>query len=239
MKKTAWALLACAALSSFNLAAETTDKIPWSADASLTYVLNNGNTKSETFGSKAKWVLDRQNWRTSSKLEGLNQSDETGRIGEKYFASIKQDRKASENSYLFLLLEHEDDRFSGYHYQTSLSSGYGQTFIKNDAHNLSMEVGPGYRRSEVEAGDSLQEEAFLHGALDYKWRISPSTKLSEEISVDMGDSTISKSTTQLKTKINSRFALTLGFDVKHKSEVPVGVKNSDSITYVSLDYSYQ
>lgn len=238
MKKTVWAVMTCTPLSGLSLAAETTHTAPWSADVSLTYVLNNGNTKSETLGGKAKGVHDSPVWRTTSKLEGLNQSDETGRIGERYFASIKQDRKSSEDAYLFLLLEHEDDRFSGYHYQTSTSVGYGYTFIKNEAHKLSAEVGPGYRRSEVEAGDALQEETFLHTALDYKWQLSPSTKLIEELSVDVGDSTLSKSATQLKTKINSRFALTLGYDVKHKSEVPVGVKNSDSITYVSLDYSY-
>lgn len=238
MKKSVLALaLASTAMSGVAFAEETKDG--WTGEASLTYILNNGNTEGETFGAKAKAVRDYEKWRVTGKLEGLNQSNETGRTGEKYFASAKLDRKLDEDSYLFALLEHEDDRFSGFHYQTSFTAGYGQTVIDNDAHKLSLEGGPGYRRSEVEAGDHVEEEGFVRGALDYKWTVSETSTLTEELSVEVGDeSTITKSSTKFKTKINTQFSLTLGYDIKHNSEVPEGTKNSDSTTYVTLDYSF-
>lgn len=239
MKKTAIALAVMAAPMSGQVMAEDAKDGVWSGEASLTYILNRGNTEGETFGGKAKTVGDWLKWRVTGKLEGLNQSDDTGRTGERYFGSAKLDRKFSEVSYVFVLLEHEDDRFSGYHYQTSLSAGYGRTVINSDAHKLSLEGGPGYRRSEVEANDKLEEEGFVRGALDYKWTISPSSTFSEELSVEVGDeSTISKSSTKLKTKINSSFSLTLGYDIKHNSDAPEGTKNSDRTTYATLDYTF-
>ncbi len=243
MKKSVLALAVLAApvssvmLSNTALAADTQDE--WTGDVSLTYLVNNGNTEGETFGGKAKALRDWQKWRVTTKLEGINQSDENGRTGEKYFGSAKLDRKFSEVSYIYALLEHEDDRFSGYHYQTSFSLGYGRTVINEDAHKLSLEAGPGYRRSEVEEGDKLEEEGFVRAALAYKWTISPTSHLTQDLSVEAGDeSTISKSSTQLKTKINSSFALTVGYDVKHNSDVPPDTKNTDTTTYVTLDYGF-
>lgn len=238
MKKSVLALAVLAVpVSSVALAAETQDE--WTGDVSLTYLVNNGNTEGETFGGKAKALRDWQKWRVTTKLEGINQSDESGRTGEKYFGSAKLDRKFGDASYIYGLLQHEDDRFSGYHYQTSVSLGYGQTVIDSDIHQLALEAGPGYRRSEVEQGDKLEEEGFVRGALAYKWTISPTSHLTEDLSVEVGDeSTISKSSTQLKTKINSSFALTVGYDIKHNSDVPPGTKNTDTTTYVTLDYGF-
>ena len=238
MKKSVIAMaIAAAPLSGAALAAEPQDE--WTGEVSLTYLVNNGNTEGETFGGKAKAVRDWMNWRVTTRLEGVNQSDENGRTGEKYFGSAKLDRKLDEVSYIYTLLEHEDDRFSGYHYQTSLSLGYGRTVLDDDVHKLSLEAGPGYRRSEVEQGDKLEEEGFVRGALGYKWTISPSSHLTEDLSVEVGEeSTITKSSTQLKTKINSTLSLTVGYDIKHNSDVPEGTKNTDTTTYVTLDYSF-
>lgn len=222
-----------------NLALAEAPKDEWEGEASLTYIVNNGNTQGTTLGAKAKAIRDWEKWRVTAKLEGLNQSDDSGRTGEKYFASGKLDRKFSDVSYVFALLEHEDDRFSGYHYQTSISGGYGRTVLNDEVHKLSLEAGPGYRRSEVEEGDNLEEEGFLRGALDYRWTISSTTKLTEALSVEVGnESTITKSSTQLKTKMNASLALTLGYDIKNNSDVPEGTKSTDSTTYVTLDYSF-
>lgn len=233
------ATIAATAATGFSSVAVAEESKAWTGEASLAYIINNGNTKGETFGAKVKTVGDWQSWRVTAKLDGLNQSNETGRTGERYFASGKLDRKFDEASYMFALLEHTDDRFSGYHYQTSLTVGYGRTVIDSDKHNLSIEVGPGYRRSEVEMGDKLAEEGFGRAALDYKWSISETATFTEELSVEMGDeSTISKSSTKLKSKINNAFSLTLGYDIKHNSDAPDGTKNSDSTTYITLDYSF-
>lgn len=233
------AAMAATAATGVSTVAVAEEAKEWTGEASLTYILNRGNTSGETFGGKVKTVGDWEKWRVTGKLEGLNQSDESGRTGEKYFASAKLDRKLDEVSYIFALLEHDDDRFSGFHYQTSVTGGYGRTVLDDDTHKLSLEAGPGYRRSEVEVGDKVQEEAFARAAANYLWNVSETSVFTQDLSVEAGDeSTITKSATKLKTKINSDFSLTLGHDIKRNSDVPEGTKNSDSTTYVTLDYSF-
>jgi putative salt-induced outer membrane protein len=214
------------------------DKL-WSGEVSLAYILSNGNSENETLGTKSKVIRNGDKWRGTGRFDAVNSSSEEERTAEKYFVSGQLDNKLDDVSYLFTLLEHEDDRFSGFHYQTSLTVGYGRTFIDDGIHKLSAEVGPGYRRSEVEAGDSLDEEAVIRAAVDYGWQVSESAEFTEEFSSVIGDErSVSKSLTKLKVKINASLAMSLGYDLKYTSDVPPDTAKTDSTTLVGLDYSF-
>lgn len=139
----------------------------WRGEGKLSYMLSQGNSETETLGSKAKAIYNGDRWRGTGTAEALNSSNKEVRSAEKYFASLQLDFKFDQDSYLFSLLEHEDDRFSGFHYQTSLTAGFGQTLLDNETHKLSFEAGPGYRRSEIEDGDSVEEEIVVRAALNY------------------------------------------------------------------------
>lgn len=215
------------------------EKGPWSGEVSLTYIMNKGNTESETIGAKLKTTRESEDWRFHYKLEGTNESKDEVRSQEKYFGSAKADMKLGEKSYLFGLVEYEDDRFSGFDYQSSVTIGYGRTMLENDNHKLFLEGGPGYRRSKLEETQETEEEGIFRAALNYAWKVSDTTKFTEELSSEWGEEqTISKSKTQLKTKINSSLSMTLGYDVKYSSEVPEDAEKRDSTAYVALDYSF-
>lgn len=224
-----------------NVLAEeaTTDKKLWSGEVSVTFISNNGNTRSQNMGLKSRAVRDGELWRSTYKLEGSNESTDDERTAEKYFGSVKFDRKLNDVSYVFGLLEHEDDSFSGYDYQTSLSAGYGRKLINTDAHKLEMEVGPGYRRSVTEEEHDVENEATLRGAANYDWAIDKTSSFRQEVSVESGEeSTISKSLSRYKKQLNGSLSLTLSYEVKHTSKVPSGTDKSDSTTAVALDYSF-
>lgn len=230
-------LMATVVWSASGFAAENPEKV-WSGEASLTYLLKNGNTESSTLGAKLRAEQDLSRFRFTYQLEGSNQETDDVRTEEKYFASTKADWKFWEHTYAFLLLEHEDDRFAGYDYQTTLSAGLGHTALDTDTHKLSLEFGPGYRRTKVMA-DAVNEEATARAALNYAWQVSESAKLTQNISSEWGDdATLTRSQTQLKAKINSKLSMTLGYDVRNLSRVEVGAKKTDTTTYVSLDYSF-
>lgn len=218
-------------------AADSAEKV-WSGEASLTYLLKNGNTESSTLGAKLRAEQDLPRFRFTYRLEGSNQETEEVRTEEKYFAATKADWKFWEHTYTFILLEHEDDRFAGYDYQTTLSAGLGHTALDTDTHKLSLEFGPGYRRTKVTA-DDVNEETTARAALNYAWQVSESAKLTQDLSSEWGeDATLTRSQTQLKAKINSKLSMTLGYDVRHLSRVELGAEKTDTTTYVSLDYSF-
>lgn len=211
----------------------------WSGEVGLSFISNNGNTNSQNLGAKARAIRDGKVWRNTFKLESLNEETDDIRSAERYFASAKFDRKLSEIDYIFVLIEHEDDRFSGYDYQTSLTAGYGRKLINNDVHRLEMEVGPGYRRSEIKGDNDVEEEGTFRGALNYDWTITKATSFRQEVSVEAGeDSTISKSLSRFKTQLNGSLALVISYEAKHTSSVPVDTHKFDSTTFVSLDYSF-
>jgi len=226
---------------SSNLAAEenqTPDKL-WSGNVSLTFISNNGNTKSQNIGFNTRLVREKGLWRNTFKLESLNENTGDARTAEKYFISLKADRKLSELDYIFGLIEHEDDDFSGYEYQTSLSAGYGRKLINSDMVKLEIEVGPGYRRSLLDVDGSMEREGTLRGAINFDWTINETSSFREEVSVEAGEeSTISKSISKYRTQLNGRLSLTVSYEIKHTSNVPSGTNKSDSTTLIALDYSF-
>jgi putative salt-induced outer membrane protein YdiY len=210
----------------------------WSGETSVTYLLKNGNTESSTLGGRLLATQDLPSWRFTYRLEGTNEEKSDERIAEKYFGSAKADWKVFDPTYVFGLVEHEDNRFGNFDHQTSLNLGLGYTAIDSDAHKLSLEAGPGYRRTKTLASE-VEEESTARLALNYAWQISPSAALTEQLSSQYGDdATVTRSQTQLKAKINSKLSLTLGYDVVHTSHVPDEIKKTDNETYVSLDYSF-
>lgn len=218
---------------------DKSDKKLWSGEVGLSFISNNGNTSSQNLGVKARAIRDGSVWRNTYKLESLNEETDDVRSAEKYFASAKFDRKLSEIDYVFGLIEHEDDRFSGYDYQASFTAGYGRKLIQNDVHTLEMEVGPGYRRSGIMGDNDVEEEGTLRGALNYDWVITQASSFRQETSVEVGEeSTISKSLSRFKTQLNGSLALVVSYEAKHTSSVPVGTHKFDSTTFVSLDYSF-
>ncbi|MBK8971356.1 MAG: DUF481 domain-containing protein [Hahellaceae bacterium] len=234
------ALLVCATISSPLLAQKKAENAPgWAGEGKLTYMLSQGNSDTETLGSKAKAVYNGDRWRGTGAGEALNSSSKGERTAEKYFASMQLDLKFDQDRYLFTLLEHEDDRFSGFHYQTSLTAGFGQTVFDNDRHKLAFEAGPGYRRSEIEEGDSVEEEVVVRAAVDYRLKLSESTTLTEELNTLAGSElTVTKAVTELKTKINSTLSTLIGHDLKFTSDVPPGRAKTDSRIYVGLNIDF-
>ena len=211
----------------------------WSGNVSLTFISNNGNAKSQNIGFNTRVVREGVMWRNTFKLESLNESTGDERTAENYFISLKADRKLSEIDYVFGLLAHEDDDFSGYEYQASLSAGYGRKLINSDVYKLEMEVGPGFRRSLLEADGSIEREGTLRGAANFDWIINDTSSFREEVSVDVGEeSTISKSISKYRTQLNGRLSLSVSYEVKHASNVPSGTNKSDSTTLIALDYSF-
>lgn len=236
--------LAVAAITTPLLAEEAPADKLWAGEVTLNYSQSSGNTNATNFSGKSKAERDGEEWRNTFKLEGDNETseDDAGnqvRTAEKYFASAKADYKITEKSFLFALLEYTDDRFSGYNYESTVTFGYGRQLIDNDHHNLKADIGPGYRRSEVEDTDDIEEEGIVRVGALYIWTINDNAVFDEDFNTEVGqDKTVTKSLTRLKVKINGSLWGSISYEIKHTDEVPDGVKHSDRKTMLGLNYSF-
>lgn len=219
-------------------AAENQTELGWKGEAELGFISTSGNTNTETLNAKAKVSHEREKWKHTVVAEATRASDNEVITAQRYFLSGKTDYKYSKRSYIFGLLNYEDDRFSGYDYQASLIFGYGRKLINKDTLKLDAELGLGTRHNETDEGEK-SDEGVLYGAMELDWKISKSASFNEKLTVEQGeDATTTKSVTGLKAKINSHLASKITYTVKHTSDVPDDVEKTDRETAITLVYNF-
>ncbi len=211
----------------------------WQGNVELGFVNTTGNTETETINAKAKVQFEQQSWRHTLTYESLTSSDHGITTAERYVLNGQSDYKFSEHNYFFMMLNYEDDSFSGYDYRISETLGYGRRVVAEPKLILDLEIGPGARQSKLAAGGS-DNEVILRGAAKLVWKLSETSSLTENLSIDVGEnSTITKSVTALTAQINRSLATKITYTIKNTSEVPAGVEKTDTETAVTLVYSFR
>ena len=121
-------LLAAAILAagSTQLYAEDADSSSlWSGDAEFGYVDTSGNTEETTIKGRAQANREQDEWRYNITFDSLNSTANDARSAEKYFLSNRLAYQYQENDYVFAYASYDDDRFSGFDYQATVSAGWG------------------------------------------------------------------------------------------------------------------
>ena len=210
----------------------------WKGNVELGMVNTTGNTETQTINAKAKGALEQKDWRHTVTFESLTSSDQNVTTAERYVLNGQSDYKIGNHNYFFIMLNYEDDRFSGYDYRVTEAVGYGRRVLHEPDMTLDLEIGPGARQSELETGGS-EDEITLRGAAKFAWKLSDTSSFTEDLTVDAGeDTTVTKSVTALTAQINGSLATKVTYTVKNTSDVPVGVEKTDTETAVTLVYSF-
>lgn len=212
----------------------------WSGKGELGLVIARGNSETETLNLGLQFERKSEKWRNQLKITALRAEDEGQLNAERYTLGYKSRYNFSEKSYLYGAARYDQDEFSSYDYQASLSTGYGRQILDTDTHELSMEIGPGVRRARPD--DPLEgSETNVIGRLsgDYAWTISETAALTNTLLVEAGsNNTFAENELALNVAINSRFALKLSGAVRHNTEVDPGVKKTDTLTTANLVYKF-
>jgi len=235
-------VLSLTAASSWQaVAQDSKDEKPadgWSGEGELGYVNTTGNTETQHLNAKLGLKKEVARWLHEVRFEAGNQKDGSATTAERYYAAAKSDYAFTERDYGYAGADYEDDRFSGYDYRTNVGLGYGRRVVNTETLKLNLEIGPGYRWSELDNGDE-QNEATLRLAGNLGWTISDNASFTQELSAIIGDeNTASRSFTALTTKINGNFALRLSYLLTHNSDPPPDTKNTDTETAVTLVYGF-
>ena len=211
----------------------------WKGEGELGYTTTSGNTDSESLNTKLSIAKEHEKWRHKAAVEILKSSTDSVTSADRFVFTEKTEYQFGEKAYSFVSLRYEDDEFSGFVYQSSVSVGYGSRFIETDAHVLDASAGIGYRRTKDVLTMLVHEDGILKVEGNYKYTISDSAVFSEDILIEAGEeNTHSESVTALKTKINGNLSSKISYAVKRNSNVPVGTEKTDTVTTVSLIYSF-
>lgn len=218
----------------------------WKGETELGVLITSGNTEETNIKGRLGLIHEVETWRNSGDFRADYSETDDQTTAEKYQAALETDYKFTQNQYWFVRGAYEDDRFSGYDFESSVTTGYGnRIWTSGERSFLDLSAGGGYRYNKLEQvnaeGEDTEKEviARLAGQLDYALSANAlfRQKLSTEIGLDENN-TITESETSLQANVVGNLSMKAAFRVKHVSDAPAGSENTDTETSLSLLYGF-
>lgn len=211
----------------------------WFGEGALSFTSSSGNTDSENLNANLNINRETPIWKHKTALESLKSEADGDTSADSLVFTHRSEYTVSKRSYAFGQLRNEDDDFAAFSYQTSLTIGFGTRLTSKPKHNLDLSLGTGYRKSKNSDTGKTTEEAILSSTVNYEYKISETTALTEAFLIETGDeNTYTESRTSLRTRINDKLATRMSYLIKHNSEVPSDTDSTDRIVSISLVYSF-
>lgn len=240
-------LTALALMTSFAALAQDEEKT-FTMDGEFGLIVTTGNTETTSVKGKLAAKQELENWSNEYLVEGLyNQDEVTNDDGteesqttaQEYFLSAQGNYKLENpDNRLFVFGSYEDDRFSGFDFQSTIAAGWSQKVWSTDVSAFEYSIGPGYSMAETDDGEEVNS-GIVRAALSYNWNLSETAVFTQTLSTEVGsENTKSKSVTALSAKINGSLSMKLSLTMDHNSEVDADTENLDTQTAVTLVYTF-
>jgi putative salt-induced outer membrane protein len=156
---------------------------------------------------------------------------------DRYMAGWQSDYKLNARTFWFGALRYENDKFSGYDYQASASTGLGYKFYDTDRVKLSGQAGVGYRRSKQTLNGDAQGDAVFVAGMDYANKLTASTTVVDKFHAEVGsNNTLLANFIGLEVKMSDALALSVGVDVRDNTKSPN--KKVDTVSTVNLVFAF-
>jgi putative salt-induced outer membrane protein len=225
----------------------------WSTRAEAGFVAAHGNSSAETANAKIEIIREIHKWKYTLGTTGLYGRSAGITTAQHFDGRLQTDKAFGERqrTFWFGAVRYEDDRFSGFDYQATATTGLGRKFIDTEATKLSIQIGAGYRalRPELLVRDPLTDEVLArvpderthdgvaNGALTFSHAFNDHTKLIESLLTEAGQAnTLTRNDLSLEVKMVKTFAVSVGYSIRHNSEPAPGLGRTETLTTVNLVY---
>lgn len=217
-------------------------------DTEFGFIVTSGNTDSLAVKLKANVFQDFEKWRNQFKFDSLVKKDknqetgETEKSAERYFVSAQGNYKlGEEQASFFIYSDIEKDKFSGFDYQTSLSSGYGNRLYEGEKNTIDFDIGPGINYQMKD--ENVSESGFLiRLALHWQRNVSERTRFNQTLSSEKSLSGLNsrlKSETSLISQINNDLSLKFSYLYRYNSAPEDDKMNFDGETSATIVFNFQ
>ncbi|AWB56685.1 DUF481 domain-containing protein [Colwellia sp. Arc7-D] len=232
-------------------------KSPYTASAELGMLFKTGDTNSADVKAGFDFTHEAGAWKSTVNLGLLvKKSEEEDENGEDHFTTSDQKwtavgqtnytiDKASPN-YIYANASYEDDRFSSFDNQSSISAGWGRRWYETEKTTLDADIGPGFKRDVVSATDTDPEEintAFIVQAQAlYTREINEHVLFKQLLVAKYAPKSDANSTYKARTSISTKLLETLqlkfSFTVDYNTDVDEDKENVNTETAMTLVYSF-
>jgi putative salt-induced outer membrane protein len=223
----------------------------WTGKAELGFLSSSGNTEATSANTKFDLTHEGAKWRNNFFVGALYGKNAEFATAERYEARYQADLKITDRMSWFGGLRGEQDRFSGFAYQATVSTGASYKFIDSPTTKLTASLGAGYRRSKSETliktdagevidripGDITNEPVATFSA-NYENAFTATTKLTDKLLSESGsDNTSVQNDLAVQVSMTDALALAVGYGVRYNSNPPPLSKSTDTLITVNLVYN--
>jgi putative salt-induced outer membrane protein len=223
----------------------------WTGKGEAGALISRGNADATSANAKLDVARESGVWKNSAFLGMLYGRNATFTTAQRTEARWQTDYKINERLFWFGALRGEQDKFSGFQYQATLSTGAGYKFIDNDATQLTGTLGVGYRRLRPEVliksvdGEVLDRiegdatgDAVASAGMELSHQLTATTKLLNKLLVESGSSnTSAQNDFAVQVSVTDKVALSVGYGVHYNTDPPAGAESTDQLTTINLVYS--
>ena len=223
-----------------GLLASGTAAADWSGQATFGGVLARGNTETETVNAVVDFqkTVDRWTHKFGGSLLRTVTNDVTA--ADRWELRAETNYDLDEKSFLFGTFRYEDDSFTDFAYQATLAGGYGYRFINTETTRFNVQIGVGYRRTELRVTGETSDDPIARGAINYEHNLTATTLIYDRFLVEAGsDNTFLQNALGIQVKINETFALGLDYAVRHNTDVLPGTDKTDQVLTANLVYGFK
>lgn len=239
------------------LAANVEKKPAFSASAELGFLYKTGNTKSADLkaGFNLKHEMDK--WRSTFAFnilaKKLEEEDDNGNT-EFETTDNKWDILAQTNytigesskNYLYGNLAHEQDKFSGYESQSSISAGWGRNWFKTETSSFFADIGPGVKYDVTRATDTDASESntnlIIQAQALYTHKFNDFVEFKQFFvarqATKSGENSAYKSETSVTAKLIDSLQLKFALRIDHDTEVEAEYEKTNTETSMTLIYNF-
>ena len=222
----------------------------WAMRGVLGYSKTGGNTDTSAgnFLFHAAHVMG--SWKLLFGADALYGSTKGETTSQAWDAYLQGNYNITPRFFWYLGGRYDDDRFSGFAYQTAVKTGAGYKFIDTDATKLTAQLGFGRRwlQPEILVRDDIggvisrtqlesQSDWIVDAGLAYEHSFNQYTKLLAAVTVQSGqENTLTNASVALQVKMTNRLALAAGYKLVDNSNPPTGSGRRDTLTTLGVVY---
>ena len=233
------------------------DVSPITASAELGLLYKTGNSRSADIKTGFDIEYDKDVWRSVLAFDLLSKKTETtDENGDDSFETTDQKwtivsktnytLNADSKNYIYGDIAYEDNRFSGFENQSSISAGWGREWYKTQTSSFFADIGPGYKRDVTRAFDGMDSETLSSFIIQaqalyvhkFNEHVEFKQSLSAKYAPKSGENSIFKAESSITTKMIDSLALKFSVIIDHNTEVEQGIEETDTQTAATLVYSF-
>lgn len=223
----------------------------WSGKAELGLLYSAGNSEAKSANAKFDATREGAKWRNNFYAAALYGENGEFVNAERYEARYQADYKITDRFSWFVGLRGEEDRFSGFAYQATISTGATYKFVDSTSTKLDASLGAGYRQLQpqvlvkTDAGQVLarvkgEQEADPVVTLgsNFAHSFNESTRITNKFLSEAGsENTSVADDLALQVNMNEVLALAVGIGVRYNTDPPPLAESTDTLFTVNLVYN--